>query len=437
MDAKLTKSFVDKLPYANVGQVFYRDAELKGFGLRVGATAKTYIAESKVNGRVARVTIGKHGVFTAEQARAEARGLLQQMAKGINPNDVKAERRAKAITLRQTFEDFLAARKALKPRTVYDYRRFMGLLSRPAAGEQERRNPRRQPGYFEDWLEKPIAEITKDMVARRHGKIGETSPAQANLAMRFLRALFNFAIGRYEDSKGQPLIGANPVTRLSQTKAWYRVERRQSIIKSHELSAWFQAVLRLDSMAPNGKAETVRDYLIILLLTGLRRQEAARLTWDRVDLAARTIAITDTKNRQDHVLPVSDYLFQMLQERKQSSSSNYVFPGDGRTGHLIEPRKQMAKVTSQSGIRFTPHDLRRTFITVAESLDVPAYALKRLLNHKMPNDVTAGYIVIDVERLRKPMQQITDYILSAAGIRPNAEVVSFPTAHAALQRTAE
>jgi hypothetical protein len=50
---------------------------------------------------------------------------------------------------------------------------------------------------------------------------------------------------------------------------------------------------------------------------------------------------------------------------------------------------------------------------VAERLDVPAYALKRLLNHKSPNDVTAGYIIMDIERLRAPMQRITDHIVDA------------------------
>ena len=63
-------------------------------------------------------------------------------------------------------------------------------------------------------------------------------------------------------------------------------------------------------------------------------------------------------------------------------------------------------------MHFTLHDLRRTFITIAESLDIPAYALKRLLNHKDSNDVTAGYIVSDVNRLREPMQRITDFIKS-------------------------
>lgn len=76
----------------------------------------------------------------------------------------------------------------------------------------------------------------------------------------------------------------------------------------------------------------------------------------------------------------------------------------------------MANVTKLSGIHFTVHDLRRTFITIAEGLDVSAYALKRLMNHKMNGDITAGYIVTDVERLRKPMQQITDYFLKCMGV---------------------
>jgi len=59
------------------------------------------------------------------------------------------------------------------------------------------------------------------------------------------------------------------------------------------------------------------------------------------------------------------------------------------------------------------HDLRRTFASIADSLDISAYVLKRLLKHKISgSDVTASYIINDVERLRKPMQQITDYILS-------------------------
>lgn len=216
MPQKLTKTFVDSIPYPENGQVFYRDSEIKGFGLRVGATSKVYIAESKVNGKTVRVSIGKHGIYTTEQARNQAKELLLLMSKGINPNDQVREQKTRSMTLQQVFQDFLVARKALKPRTIYDYKRIMST-------------------YLADWNNKAITEITKDMITKRHADLGQNSQAQANLTMRFLRALFNFAAGQYEDSQGQAIISDNPVKRLSQTRAWYRVERRQSVIKPHEL----------------------------------------------------------------------------------------------------------------------------------------------------------------------------------------------------------
>jgi integrase len=123
------------------------------------------------------------------------------------------------------------------------------------------------------------------------------------------------------------------------------------------------------------------------------------------------LRIADTKNNVPHTLPLSNYICQLLQKRLENKDSLYVFPAHSASGHIMESRKQIDKVVASSGVSFTVHDLRRTFITIAESLDIPAYALKRLLNHKMHNDVTAGYIVSDVERLRHPMQRITDYML--------------------------
>lgn len=120
--------------------------------------------------------------------------------------------------------------------------------------------------------------------------------------------------------------------------------------------------------------------------------------------------------------------FSMLKDiltRKHNANSSYVFPGTGADGYIIEPRKQMAKVIDDTKIQFTVHDLRRTFITMAESLDIAAYALKRLLNHKMNGDVTAGYIMFDVERLRKPMQMITDHLLRQM-IPSQSPIISLP-----------
>ncbi len=92
--------------------------------------------------------------------------------------------------------------------------------------------------------------------------------------MRLLRALFNFAAGQYEDAQGHSLITDNPVKRLSQTRAWYRVERRQTYIKPHELAAWYQGVIKLENT-------TLRDYLLLSLFTGLRRNEAANTEMER------------------------------------------------------------------------------------------------------------------------------------------------------------
>lgn len=397
MSYKLTKSIIDSIPYPDSGQVFYRDAELKGFGLRVGTGSKVYIAEGKVDGKTVRVTIGRHGVFTAEQARQEAKGILGMVAKGINPNDVAKTKKAKSVTLAEVYQAYCKARSSLKARTLYDYDRILNT-------------------YLADWKTKSLTDIGKDMIERKHREIGERSPAQANLTMRFVRALFNFAIGQYEDSAGNPIIAENPIKRLSQTRSWYRVDRRHTVIKAHQLPAWLHAVNNLVNDHTGRNREMIRDYLLLLLFTGLRREEGASLRWENVDLKDRSLTILDPKNRQPHVLPLTDFLHELLSRRHKETGkdSPYVFPGDGIKGYLNEPRKQMQRVTAESCVEFTLHDLRRTFITVAESLDISAYALKRLANHKMANDVTAGYIISDVERMRKTMQQITDFFIQAS-----------------------
>jgi integrase len=385
---KLTKIVVDKLqPPIDKAQQFYRDDQLKGFALRITANGvKSFIVEKLIDRKVRRMTLGRYGELTVEQARKEAQKLLGKIATGINPIQEQREAKVRTITLATVFNDYLKARKNLKPNTTYGYHR---LMARALA----------------NWRNKPLLSITKDKISKLHVQLAEESgEAYANSAMRLLRAIFNFAAGQYEDAKGLSLIPENPVKRLSQTRAWYQVKRRQTFIKSHELAAWYQGVMKLEN-------KILQDYLLLLLFTGLRRQEAAKLRWKDIDLKSKTLVIENTKNQQAHMLPLSDFLYELLLARYRQATNEYVFPGTGSNGYIIEPRKQMAKVTKESGVAFTIHDLRRTFITIAESLDISAYAVKRLVNHKMNNDVTAGYIMNDVERLRKPMQAITDYLL--------------------------
>ncbi len=388
---KLTKSRIESIPFTSSGQAFYIDSSLTGFCLRVGKNTKTFYAQKRINGKDKRISIGICGQITLDQARREAQRLLGMMATGKNPKEEEKQEEAAQITLLEVFNDYLKTRKALKPRTVDDYHKIM-------------------KAYFSNWHNVPMAEITKDMVAKKHAKLGERSHAQANYAMRVLRALFNFAKGQYEDDNGDSLFFKNPVERLSQTRGWYEVERRRTLLTADQLGPFIEAANKLEN-------KIIRDYLLFLLFTGVRKQEGMNLKWEDVNLMTQTIKIADTKNKRPLLLPMSDFIYDMLEKRSRMPVNEYVFSGTGQTGHLVEPRKQMAKITEWSGVSFTLHDFRRTFITIAESLDISSYAVKHLVNHKMKNDVTAGYIVMDAGRLRKPMQKITDYILEKAGVK--------------------
>jgi integrase len=403
---RLTKTTVDGITPPDKGQAFYRDDKLKGFGLRVTPTgAKSFVVETRVKGRTRRETLGRYGPLTVEQARREAQKYLGQVATGIDPRAWVREVSARNVTLKGVFEDYCIERKSLKPSTLHDYRRIVF-------------------GDLKDWLNRPIGQISKDAVAARHRRLGERSHARANNAMRVLRALFNFARGQYEDAEGRSLFLENPVSRLSHTRSWYPNVRRRTVISRTQLAPWLEAVTALKSASSDEQAATVADYLLLLLFTGLRRTEGMTLQWQDVDLEERTLLITDTKNKEPLNLPLSDFVYDLLKGRQEVAVTPYIFPGAGEHGHLIEPRKQMRKVIKTSGVNFTLHDLRRTFITAAESLDISMYAIKRLVNHKMSGDVTAGYIVPDAERLRVPMQQITDYLLSTGDMNNRSKIIS-------------
>jgi integrase len=140
--------------------------------------------------------------------------------------------------------------------------------------------------------------------------------------------------------------------------------------------------------------------------------------------------VQETKNGTPLELPLSGWLCEILAAREETALTDHVFPGEGGNGYLIEPRKYVSEVIRRSGVRFTLHDLRRTFITIAEGLDISAYAIKRLVNHRMSGDVTAGYIVSNPERLREPMARISNFIIGCSETSP-----ARPTAAASVLGT--
>jgi integrase len=389
----LTKTAIERLPLPAEGQIFFRDDTRKGLAVRVTAGGtKSFVLEKLVYHRVRRITLGRCGDISVEKAWKNAQKLLGQIADGRDPVAERKKTKAASETLDDVFREYLKQRN-LKPKSVADYNRAVSVA-------------------FADWRYRPLTSITREAIARRFNRLrDESGPAWANLCMRVLRAIFNFAHAKHADDRGQSPFAANPVKVLSEMKAWVKIGRRRTVIKPHELADWYQAVQGLTNT-------TIRDYLLLLIFTGLRREEAASLRRQGIDLVGRTLTITDTKNRQPHTLPLSDFIYAMLRSRCESVRSEFIFPGDGVRGYLVSPKKSKAKVIEATGISFSIHDLRRTFTTIAESLDIPAYALKRMLNHSDRSDVTAGYIVGNVERLREPMQKVTNYLLRAMKIEP-------------------
>ena len=402
---RLTDTNIKKIAPPAKGRETYRDTKISGFQLRVTSTgAKTFAVRADVNGKTVRVTLGRFPDLLAGQAEILAKDNLSKLAHKIDPNAEKKTDEAKQITLLECFEDYKRSRANLKANTVKEYGAILNQ-------------------YLGDWLEKPLIDITRDKVEKRHKQIGKKSPSRANKTMRVLRALLEYAHGKYDDEAGNPIILFNPVKRLTHVKAWYKETRRITYIKPADLKPWFNAVNSAPVWLKSNDPELNRDYLLLLLFTGLRRREAAALQWQAIDFKDKTLTVTETKNSYTHVLPLSTFLVDMLKQRnKATKKSPYLFPSKGKKGYLIDPKKAVANIRDKSGVYFTPHDLRRTFITVAESLGIRDYVLKRLLNHRSGGDVTDGYIITDVERLRAPMQQITDKLLLLAN--PPANVVN-------------
>jgi integrase len=378
---KLTKAAVDNLPFTDIGQTLYCDTELSAFWLLVGKRSKTYLAKGRVGRKDIRCTIGKHGVFTTEEARRDARLMLADMARGIDPNAVKNEKARKRLTLEEALGKFFEIKQDLSPITVSDYKMSV-----------ER--------YLKDWRKKPLDEITKEMVVQRNAYIRQNHGGDvANKAMRVLSSVYNTAT-LFDDN-----LPENPVTRLSRGKLWYKSKSRDSYIKDHQMAAWYASVIQYPGT-------TIRDYLLLLLFTGLRKSEGLKLTWDGIDFEDETLTIKITKNKRKHVLPLCPFTKKLLLDRYQCrESEEFVFPGKGKCGHLTEPKKAIQKIIEQSGIEFMLHDLRRTFITTAESLDLSSYALKYMLNHLSGSDVTARYIIRGVERVRAPMNRTSEKLL--------------------------
>jgi integrase len=388
---KITKSLVDRAQLPESGQVFYRDSILKGFALRVtSGGSKAFILEKRINKKLKRITLGRYPEITTEMARKEALKYLGEIATGEDPIANRQQSQAQQMTLDDVWQDYKRVKSNLRPNTYKQYKMFFN-------------------GPLADWMRERLTEIDKDMVLDKHKNLLAThSPSYANGALRLVSALFEFAKFQYEDVNGKSLFPVNPIDRMGHLKAWAKEPRRKTIIKPSQLAHWYNSVRTFKAQAFSQGRQVFSDYIVFVLLTGLRKNEAASLKWANVDFDEQTFLVPDTKNKEPLVLPMSDIVLALLKRLAQEKQNEYVFPSK-RSGYLKNTEKQLREFKELSELYFSIHDLRRTYITVAESLDISGYAIKKLINHRSGNDVTMGYIISNHDRLREPMQRISDY----------------------------
>lgn len=404
---KLGKRAVAQIAPVPGKQLLIWDTEMRGFGLRVSpGGAKSYFVQRHLSGtkRSRRVTIGRADEISTEMARKKAAVIAGQLAEGVDPVAERRKRQLRSMTLGEAFEEYIRAPK-----------KKGGKKGLPKKA-RTLRDIRMQMKRFDDWLRLPVSSLTGSMVKKRHADIAEVSPAQANLAMRYLRAAINHVIADTDDDE-EPIIKSNPTNRLNRLNQWVEVLPAKGRIPPERIAEWVEAV-RTGLVGIKWERES-RDALLFLLLTGARYGEVLGskkdgyepLKWEDVDFLRRRVTFRDTKNRLDHEIPLGRAAYDLLRNRRSCAGSIFVFSdAEGRLPPDL--RGAQARIRKITGIRVTPHDLRRTFTTAANKIDVSAYKVKRLTNHLSRGDVTADYIQMDPEDVRDAMQRLEDYLLS-------------------------
>lgn len=261
--------------------------------------------------------------------------------------------------------------------------------------------------YVPDVMASPIKSLTKGRVLTLYEHIRESAgDCTAGYVFRILRALVEFAKETLDTADGAPLLTANCVKVLSATRLWPKAASRTDYLKPSEMKPWLTAVLRY----PN---QSTSDWLLFVLLTGCRRNEGTRLLWQDVNFQDALVTFRSTKNGRHHAIPVSSVLLHMLKRRWLGAGTNpYVFTGLAG-GKLSDWSKAYLDVNKDAGVSVTVHGLRRTYATIADSLDIPKSAIAQLLNHS-PRSVTDTYIQPSHERLRRHTEAITQEIMRLA-----------------------
>ena len=276
--------------------------------------------------------------------------------------------------------------------------------------EEAKRHLRRAERTETSWPEASEAHRAKYKAALK--RTPYSGHATANGVMRCLRAIWNYMDDLLDDA--DKVVRRNPV-RLQ--KRWHKIKPRKRMLREDDFAVFHNAVVALEN-------PIFGDYIRLLLFTGLRRGEASSLQWDDVDLRGRLLHIPINKSDRPFKLPMSDVVHTMLVARRAIGKTDYVFPADSKCGHITEPKFAFDQIFAATGLRLSPHDMRRSFANVAARCGISKLQIRALLNHAGA-DVTDGYIDLLAEELREPAQRIADKLKELCGVQePRGENVA-------------
>jgi integrase len=347
---RLTKSAIDALPTPD-REVVHWDQALPGFGVKVTPKGrKVFIVLYRAGGggsRLRKYTIGPYGRITFHNARIEAQKVLAARFEGRDPAMEKLEAR------RQLTADTVAEVGTLYGKLHLSQRRsgreLMRILQRDFVGRLASRS---------------IHAISKrDIIDVVNAVIDRGSPVAANKTLKVVRAFFGWCVGRAILERS-PCDGVRAPT----------TERtRDRVLTDGEVAGIIQAARQLGG--PYGAIVEV------LALTGQRRDEVARMSWDEVDLERRVwmLPAVRTKNDRPHIVQLPDLAVAVI--AAQPRVGGFVFSRNG-IAPVGDFSNQKRKLDDRCGVsRWRLHDLRRTMVSGMARLGIAPHVADKILNH--------------------------------------------------------
>jgi integrase len=389
-----TKPKCVELEVKNQGdRVVYHDTHENAYGLqlRVTSTGKTFFIQRRIDGKPERVTIGRFPDISIENARKEASRLSALIASGVNPNSDPRALKTET-TLQELFDDFIVNRRNkrgayLSEKTKRSYRYDFGL-------------------YLSKWGNRKLSQFKDTDFGRLHTEIGKEHQTTANRIIAMSSSLFGYAAER------KLFAGKNPAHGIKK----FPENKRDRFLQSDELPAFFKALSEETNTM-------LRDYFLISLLTGARRSNVQEMQWSQIHFERAEWRIPTTKNGEPQTVTLSAEALEILRDRRAHQINNWVFPGTGATGHLIEPKKAWRRVLARAGLEnLRIHDLRRTLGSWQAKTGASLAIVGKSLNHKS-HSTTAIYARLDLDPVRESIDRATSAMLGAAGLKPVADVV--------------